>query len=136
MSGKAKSISYCYNSGDVLGATTGGIIGYGYSIPVSNCNNTGVIRTTRSDGNNFCGEIAGYYYDSQNKYINNLFLIKETNANNNGAEGVDDLTEVMSMSNFLNLINSYVTTNNTDSTKTKLKTWKLENGKPVFYISK
>ena len=38
----------------------------------------------------------------------------------------------MSVQNFVNLMNTYVAENNADSSKTKLKTWKVENGMPVF----
>ena len=42
------------------------------------------------------------------------------------------MNEIMSVQSFVDLMNSYVTENNADSTKTKLRIWKVENGFPVF----
>ena len=94
---------------------------------ITNSNNTGNII---SGGSEYVGEIIG----RGNCDNTNSFLVKENNANANGAtsKSKTEMDEIMSIQNFINLMNSYVTDNNTDSTKTKLKTWKLENGMPVF----
>ena len=60
------------------------------------------------------------------------YLTKVTNANANGATGVADMTETMSMANFVARMNQYVATNNADNTKPQLKMWTLSNGYPVF----
>ena len=60
------------------------------------------------------------------------YLTKEANANSKGATGVADMTSVMSMTNFIALMNNYVTTNNSNPSNTQLKIWKLQDGVPVF----
>jgi len=60
------------------------------------------------------------------------YLIKETNANANGATGATNMADTMSMANFVTRMNEYVTNNNSNSLNTPLKTWKLQNGYPVF----
>ena len=66
----------------------------------------------------------------------NNYLEKENNANANGAvaKTQSEMDEIMSVQSFINLMNSYVSTNNSDSSKTKLKTWKVdeETNLPVF----
>ena len=61
-------------------------------------------------------------------------LDNNINKNANGAVGKteEEMEEIMSIQNFISLMNSYVEENNSDSTKPKLKTWKNENNKPVF----
>lgn len=119
-------MSYCYNSGDVAAtgsAPAGGIAGYAATI--TNSHNTGKIT-----GNNatYAGEIIG----SGAVGTDCTYIKKASNANGNGATGVDNMTNTMSMSNFVNLMNAYVTENNSDHTKTQLKTWTLKDGLPVF----
>lgn len=125
--------SHCYNSGNVYakGGNAGGIIGYGYYQELNECHNTGDITVPEEKNNSsYVGELVGG--STSKTFVNCTFLKKTTNANDNGATPKEDMTETMSIQNFATLMNSYVTTNNTDSTKTHLKTWKLENGLPVF----
>ena len=125
--------SHCYNSGNVYakGGNAGGIIGYGYYQELNECHNTGDITVPEEKNNSsYVGELVGG--STSKTFVNCTFLKKTTNANDNGATPKEDMTETMSIQNFVTLMNSYVTTNNTDTTKTHLKTWKLENGLPVF----
>ncbi|MBR6033312.1 MAG: hypothetical protein IKP28_00935 [Clostridia bacterium] len=130
--GKGRSASHCYNTGDVTGDIVGGVLGFGYNVKVSDCHNTGLITGTRANRPDLCGEISGYYYDGGNYYTGNTYLIKTSNVTSHGGSAVADMTSTMSMSNFVTLMNNYAETNNSNSSNTKLKTWKLENGYPVF----
>ena len=124
----------CYNIGtikEIQGAPIGGILGYGST--TTNCHNTGTIIGKNSS---YVGEITGgSTVDDTNDYL--LKTDNEgnsINANANGATGKTqaEMDEIMSVQGFVNLMNTYVAENNADSSKTKLKTWKIENGFPVF----
>ena len=56
------------------------------------------------------------------------YLRKTSNANANGATGVSNMTNTMSIYNFVTLMNNYVKEN----LNTQLKTWKVKNDCPVF----
>ena len=76
------------------------------------------------------GEIVGNgLVDDTNSYLK-----RDNNANANGATSKtqSEMNEIMSVQNFVDIMNNYVEENNSDNTKTKLKTWKVENGLPVF----
>ena len=130
ISGEAKSITKCFNSGKVevkgdsnpVGGITGGINGGS----ITYCHNTGSVI-----GGSINGEIHPYLQvDNTNDYLK-----KDVNATTykNAVEKTQaEMDEIMSVQNFVNLMNSYVTGNNADSTKTELKTWKVENELPVF----
>lgn len=120
--------SKCFNKGTIktsANVPVGGIVGLGGTITYSH--NTGNIFGLQSA---IVGEIIG----AGSVNSTNDFLEKENNANANGATSKtqSEMDETMSIQNFVNLMNSYVSENNADSTKTKLKTWKVENGLPVF----
>ncbi len=119
-------ISYCYNSGNIVAnspAWVGGIAAGSCAVRYSH--NTGDIAGPDSS---VVGEIIGY----NNAEEGCTYLIKSNNANANGATGVSNMTNTMSMSNFITLMNNYVTENNSNTYNWSLKTWKLENGHPVF----
>jgi len=116
---------------NIHSSPVGGIVSTGGNI--TNCHNTGTII---GENSSYVGEITGVStVDDTNDY-----LLKtdndgnSINANANGAKGKTqaEMDEIMSVQNFVNLMNTYVAENNADSSKTKLKTWKLENGMPVF----
>ena len=123
------SIDNCYNSGTITtGATiqAGGIAAV--SATITNSHNSGNIIGVDSSK---LGEIIG----AGNVDNTNNYLIKDNNATNiSNAVGKTQaqMNEIMSVQSFVDLMNSYVTTNNADSTKTKLKTWTVESGFPVF----
>lgn len=127
----------CYNMGNIYAkdGCAGGINGEAGSNSIFlNCHNTGSIAsdpTSTNSGRTKLGEIYGLYYSSAT-VENCTFLNKETNANSNGATGKDNMDDTMSLSNFVTLMNSYVTENNNDPTKEKLNTWTLKDGVPVF----
>ena len=132
-------LTNCYNSGNIFAnnGSVGGIVGslnYKSNSKFSNCHNTGNISSDSTSTSSYRDHLGEIHGGSSNSIIveNCTYLTKDSNVNANGATGVSDMTETMSMSNFVSLMNSYVTENNSDSTKTKLKTWKLENGNPVF----
>ena len=133
----ADSINYCFNSGRIKstysGCPAGGIVASS-SKSITNCHNTGDVEGLLPQ---ITGEILGTGNDvgSTNDYLlkydeneNNI------NVNSRGAIGKNkaEMDEIMSVQNFVNLMNAYVAENNEDSTKVKLKTWKVENGFPVF----
>lgn len=127
----------CYNSGDITAENgyVGGIAGYYYSANMKNCHNAGnIIVNAESSNANQRGEIGGYESYNNPTVEDCTFLTRDNNANNNGAtsKSQTEMNEIMSIQNFITLMNSYVTDNNADSTKTKLKTWKVENDMPVF----
>ncbi len=79
------------------------------------------------------GEIYGGASSTDSPVVQDCtYLNKTSNVNSNGATGKDDMTDTMSLTNFVTLMNSYVAENNADSTKTKLRTWTLKDGVPVF----
>ena len=129
------TVNNCFNSGTITvtgNNPVGGIVSYGGNI--TNCHNIGNIIGLSSQ---LCGEIIGAGSDVE---TSNNYLIKtdennnSLNANPKGAIGKSqaEMDEIMSVENFVNLMNSYVEENNADSTKTPLKRWKVENGMPVF----
>jgi len=115
-------ISYCYNSGDVSapGYQVAGIvanIGQYASSVITYSHNTG----------NITGSTTGEITDSRTSDTGCTYLIKTTNALNvAGATGMTDMTNTMSISNFITLMNQYVTTNNSNPGNTQLKNWKLQ----------
>jgi hypothetical protein len=123
--------SNCYNSGHIEtpadeGYPVGGILGYGPHATFANCHNSGdivhtgeTIRFGEIVATGSCGSDCTY-------------LIKENNANANGARGVTDITDTMSMSNFVSTLNDFVAENNSDVNNVKLHSWTLSNGKLVF----
>lgn len=129
--GYNETVKDCYNSGNISSSSStsgacGIITSKKTSVTITNCHNTGNISGTASKS----GEIVSTgTVDNTNNYE-----VKDSNTNANGAIGKtkSEMDEIMSVQNFLNLMNSYVSENNADSTKTKLKTWKLENELPVF----
>ncbi len=129
ISGSNATITYCYNSGNIVTSSAypaGGISAN--SSTITNSHNSGVIN---GENSSLLGEIIG----TGNVDNTNDYLIKSSNATNiSNAVGKtqSEMDEIMSVQNFVNLMNSYVEENNLDSTKTKLKTWKVENGMPVF----
>ena len=122
-------IDECYNSGDIIGSRrpVGGISGSNGTI--TNCYNVGVISGENNNSN--IGEIVGDgSTNNTSKYLKRV-----TNANANGASEVEDKNEMnnlISVYNYISLINTDITKNNLDNTKDKLKMWKVENGLPVF----
>lgn len=121
------NISNCYNSGNIVGtnAPVGGISGANGAITY--CYNVGDISGGNNNSN--IGEIIGYgSTDNTCKYLK-----KSSNANHNGAKDEDDMSSIMSIANYISLINTYVTNNNLDNTKIKLKTWKSENELPPVF---
>lgn len=131
------SYTACYNSGNVSAddGFAGGIVGHSYVATFDKCNNTGDIKVS-SEGSyaTYTGEIVGTDSNVNITVENCTFLQKITNANDNGAipKSQTEMDGIMSIQSLVNLMNSYVIENNADSTKTKLKTWKVENGLPVF----
>ena len=123
------TIDNCYNSGTITTGVSypaGGIASY--SATITNSHNSGNIIGVDSSK---LGEIIG----EGNADNTNNYLIKDNNASNiSNAVGKtqSQMNEIMSVQSFVDLMNSYVTTNNADSSKTKLKTWTLANGFPVF----
>lgn len=131
-------VTNCFNSGAIVSQNSSypssGIASFvTTNRKIEFCHNKGSI--VNSDANK-----AGEIVYNGNVNSNNDYLIKKDddgnniNANANGATAKtqEEMDEIMSVQNFLNLMNSYVSENNADSTKTKLKTWKLENELPVF----
>ncbi|MBR6033812.1 MAG: hypothetical protein IKP28_03630 [Clostridia bacterium] len=60
------------------------------------------------------------------------YLSKTSNANANGASGVENMTNTMSMYKFVEIMNNYVKDNNSNVSNTPLKKWKVQNDKPLF----
>ena len=105
------SVSYCYNTGTITGTSpVGGIAGANAS--TTNCHNTGAVTGTDTS---LTGEIVGY-----------------GTLGTGCTYGTGVAAGTMEMSNFVTRMNEYVTTNNSNPSNTPLKTWKLENGYPVF----
>lgn len=127
----------CYNSGDIIAENgyVGGIAGYYYSANMKKCYNAGnIIVNEESSNANQRGEIGGYESYNNPTVEDCSFLRRDNNANDNGAtsKSQSEMNEIMSIQNFVDLMNSYVMENNKDSTKIKLKTWNAENEMPVF----
>ncbi len=122
------TIDKCYNSGNVSvtgdNAYSGGITATA-THTTTNSHNTGNI-TSKTSGQ--AGEITA----QGTAGTGCTYLLKTSNANSNGATGMANMTNTMSLSNFVTLMNSYVTTNNANSSNTQLKTWKLQGSYPVF----
>ena len=130
ISGDTKSITNCFNSGKVEvqgdSSPVGGIIATINGGSITYCHNTGTVV-----GGSINGEIHSYIQvDNTNDYLKKD--INATTFKNAVGKTQAEMDEIMSVENFVNLMNSYVQENNADSSKTKLKTWKLENGFPVF----
>ncbi len=122
------AITKCFNTGIIktnASVSAGGIVGIGGTITSSN--NVGDVIGEQSA---IVGEIVG----SGSVNNTNYYLSKDNNANANGAtqKSQTEMSEIMSVQNFVILMNSYVVENNSDPTKTKLRTWTVENGYPVF----
>lgn len=123
--GSDGAVTNCYNTGDVTGKSspTGGIAGYSSSI-------TGCYNSGKVSGNNsyIVGEIT---YSTT---TGNYYQIRDVNAKADGATGKTEaeMKELMAMQKFIDLMNSYVSTNNANSSNDQLLEWKMENGLPVF----
>ena len=125
-----KAISNSFNHGNIkVGANSdsstgpcGGIAGS--AGPISNCYNTGDIDPKGS----LIYEIA--YGTSTNSF----YQKKDSNAITTGGTELskEDMDKKMDLSYFLSLLNTKVEENNKDTSKTKLKKWKLENGNLSF----
>ena len=131
---KTINIENCFNTGEIKGKNEyssfgAGILSYNNQgndvITLKNCYNSGIINTDQFTNS---GEIIGEGEVSSDNY----YQKRDSNANSNGSTGKDNLSEVITLQKFVDSMNSYVEENNLDSTKTKLKTWKVENGMPVF----
>lgn len=92
--------------------------------PISNCYNSGDIDPKGS----LIYEIA--YGTSTNSF----YQKKDSNAITTGGTELskEDMDKKMDLSYFLSLLNTKVEENNKDTSKTKLKKWKLENGNLSF----
>lgn len=130
--GSSQKLYKCYNTGNISAKTapTGGILGVGYGdATCTECYNIGNIENKSPD---LLGEIAPVSFGTT---INCAFLQKETNAPANGAtpKSKEEMDKIMDMQKFVDLLNQKVQEyNNNPENTTKLKSWKLENGKPVF----
>ena len=131
------TIKDCYNAGTIETKSSnnvGGIGGTGST--VTNSHNVGtVIGNAPEKAGEITTASASGSVDNTNDYlIKTDELGNSLNANANGATGKEksEMDEIMSVQNFVNVMNTYVAENNADSSKTKLKTWKVENGFPVF----
>ena len=112
------TISYCYNTGNITGTyPVGGIAGAFATITQSH--NTGTVASTNSS---LVGEIIGQSNSGSSEQI----------VGEGCTYGTGVAAGTMDMSNFVTRMNEYVTTNNSNPSHTPLKTWKLENGYPVF----
>ena len=60
------------------------------------------------------------------------YLRKTSNANANGATGVSNMTNTMSIYKFVEIMNNYVENNNSNVSNALLKKWKVKNDKPLF----
>lgn len=129
--GGTLNVTKCYNTGNVLGNSgnpTGGIAGW--ITKGIECYNTGNVK---NDEISTLGEIA--QAREAMTLENCYFLQKETNAPANGAtpKSKEEMDEIMDMQKFVDLLNQKVQEHNANEENTiKLKSWKLENGKPVF----
>ena len=129
--GNSQRIYKCFNAGNITAKTapTGGILGVGYGATCTECYNTGNVANETPD---LLGEIAPVSFGTT---VNCAFLQKETNAPANGAtpKSKEEMDKIMDMQKFVDLLNQKVQEyNNNPENTTKLKSWKLENGKPVF----
>ncbi|MBR6033815.1 MAG: hypothetical protein IKP28_03645 [Clostridia bacterium] len=118
--------SYCYNSGNITGNTDANIVAgiSGRNTNITNSHNTGNITAVDTS---YAGEII----TQGTAGTGCTYLIKTTNANSNGATGINDATamaETMSLSNFVNLMNTYVSEN----PSLNLREWKLTGEYPTF----
>lgn len=113
----------CYNKGNVSTtsnwATAAGIGIYGSCI---NCYNSGKMQG------------PSYYslYEIANATLNNCYYLNRndgTNVNANGAiaKSQSEMNVLMKLDDFISLMNSYVSTNNSNSSNVQLKTWKYED---------
>lgn len=74
ISSDSVGVEICYNSGEVSGSYTGGIMGYmSKDMSIRNCYNDGSIN-----GTSYSGGIAGYNYYSYIRYCYNLGSIKKS----------------------------------------------------------
>jgi hypothetical protein len=104
--GNTNTITNCYNTGNIEGsiAPVGGIVGLVSSgISISNCHNNGNVSNNNST---YAGEIMGDSSYNTTVGTDCTYLSKDVNANANGALGVDDMTEIMSVKNFQKLLNN------------------------------
>ncbi len=129
--GATSNVTRCYNKGNVISnsnAPTGGISGW--LTKGVECYNTGNVKNNEIKT---LGEIA--QAREEMTLENCYFLQKETNAPANGAtpKSKEEMDEIMDMQKFVDLLNQKVQEYNSNSENTiKLKSWKLENGNPVF----
>lgn len=128
--GNARSVTNSYNTGKIIcsGANpTGGIAGGG---TITDSSNIGDV-TGPENGAYVRGEIVGMGTIKGNCY----YLIKDSNAKTDSCIGKNksEMDKIMDMQKFVDLLNQKVQEyNNNPENTTKLKSWKLENGKPVF----
>ncbi len=124
------TVAYCYNTGYIKNNNSnpvGGIVGNGTA---TDSHNTGDV-TGPENGAYVRGEIVGMGTIKGNCY----YLIKDSNAKTDSCIGKNksEMDEIMSLKKFIDNLNTKIEQENSNpENTTKLKSWKLENGKPVF----
>ena len=73
-SGTYGSVTNCYNTGEVTGSTSGGVVGYNQSGTVENCYNTGTVS-----GSDYVGGVVG----SNSGSVKNCYFLKTADVNKN-----------------------------------------------------
>ena len=73
-SGTYGSVTNCYNTGEVTGSTSGGVVGYNQSGTVENCYNTGTVS-----GSDYVGGVVG----SNSGTVENCYFLKTADVNKN-----------------------------------------------------
>lgn len=137
---QGKKVENCYNSGEIgqlkenVGSyLIGGILSsLSSDSTITNCHNTGRIMVSPTTHPTI-GEIVG----DGNVGADCTYLIREKNALDKGATGKTkdemlDISEIMSIQNFVNTINTQIRENNKNPDNVQLCEWTVKDGQPVL----